>query len=204
MRRVSSLVAAISLGLAAALLASPVALAGPNDGTTFDNSLDSLGAPLGTLPVAASAAPSAAPAPAAAPASDPGSPELALARGNKDSNDMLGWLPSLYQGKWFDAGVEPIRKCIMDRESNFTYSVVGAGTYFGAYQMNRGLAVATLSAMESEVRKDLGAEGVAILKSLRALAPNKWNRYWQDRAFYTIWHGGDGKNHWRGGGLNCF
>jgi len=204
MRRVPSLVAAVSLGLAACLLAAPVAHAAPGDGTTFDNSLDnSLGASLGKLPVAAPAAAPAA-APVAAPAADSGSPELLLARGNKDSNDLLGWAPSLYQGKWFDAAVEPIRKCIMDRESNFSYTAVGAGTYFGAYQMNRGLAVGTLGVMESEVRKELGAEGVAILKGLRALAPSKWNRYWQDRAFYTIWHGGDGKGHWRGGGLNCF
>ena len=100
--------------------------------------------------------------------------------------------------------VEPIRKCIMDRESNFSYTAVGAGTYFGAYQMNRNLAIGATHAMEAEVRKEMGAEGVRILRSLRQTTPNHWNRYWQDRAFYTIWHKGAGKGNWRGGGLRCF
>ncbi len=129
---------------------------------------------------------------------------VALARGNRASRDLQGWRPSLYKGAWFQPEVEAIRKCIMDRESNFNYRSVGGGRYFGAYQMNRGLAVGATRTMEAEVRKEMGAEGVRILRSLRRTAPNTWNRYWQDRAFYTIWHGGAGKGNWRGGGLHCF
>ena len=81
----------------------------------------------------------------------------------------------------------------MDRESNFSYRAVGAGTYFGAYQMNRGLAIGATRTMEPEVRSEMGAEGVKILRSLRSIAPNRWNRYWQDRAFYTIWRNGIGQ-----------
>jgi hypothetical protein len=148
----------------------------------------------------------AAPEPAAAPAGTSGSSsrDVALARGNRASRDLVGWQPSLYQGRWFEADVEPIRRCIMDRESNFNYTAVGAGTYFGAYQMNRGLAIGATVAMEDEVRKEMGAEGVTILRALRDIPPNRWNRYWQDRAFYTVWAHGDGKGNWRGGGLNCF
>ena len=196
MRRLTSLALAVTIGLSLTIATSTGALATPNDGVTFDNSADvaSLGVEMTALPAA----------PAAVAANEPATPELAMARGNAASRDLLGWAPSLYQGKWFDAKVEPIRKCIMDRESNFSYTAVGAGTYFGAYQMNRGLAVGALGVMEPEVRKEMGAEGVAILKDLRTIAPSKWNRYWQDRAFYTIWHGGDGKRNWQGGGLNCF
>jgi hypothetical protein len=149
-------------------------------------------------------APAAPPDAAAGGVAGSSSRDVALARGNRASRDMVGWQPSLYQGKWFVPEVESIRKCIMDRESNFNYASVGAGTYFGAYQMNRGLAVGATQAMEDEVRKEMGAEGVAILKALRSIAPNHWNRYWQDRAFYTIWKNGAGKGNWRGGGLNCF
>jgi len=137
-------------------------------------------------------------------ASAPTSRAVALARGNRASRDLQGWRPSLYKGAWFQPEVEAIRKCIMDRESNFNYRSVGGGRYFGAYQMNRGLAVGATRTMEAEVRKEMGAEGVRILRSLRRTAPNTWNRYWQDRAFYTIWHGGAGKGNWRGGGLHCF
>jgi hypothetical protein len=134
----------------------------------------------------------------------PTSRAVALARGNRASRDMVGWLPSLYQGTWFRPEVESIRQCIMDRESNFNYAAVGAGTYFGAYQLNRGLAVTATRTMEPEVRQEMGAEGVKVLRALRRVAPNHWNRYWQDRAFYTVWHNGAGKGHWQGGGLNCF
>jgi hypothetical protein len=185
--------AVTALAVACCLTAGPAVAANNPDPWTFTND-----AP----------APAPAPAPQAtadpAPATDPVSRDLALARGNRASRDLLGWQPSLYQGKWFDAAVEPIRKCIMDRESNFSYTAVGAGTYFGAYQMNRGLANGATQTMEPEVRREMGADGVAVLRALRDIPPNRWNRYWQDRAFYTVWHGGDGKGNWRGGGLNCF
>ena len=138
------------------------------------------------------------------PASSRDDREAALMRGDRQAADTMGWMPSLYQGKWFMPAKEDIRRCIMDRESNFNYRAVGAGTYFGAYQMNRGLAVAATYTMQKEVQKELGAEGVAIVKALRSKNPNTWNRYWQDRAFWTIWNQGKGKHHWSGGGLNCF
>jgi len=148
--------------------------------------------------------PAAKPAKPAKPLAPSSNPQVNLARGMGAAADRSGFATSLYQGAWFMPSVEPIRKCIMDRESNFSYTAVGAGTYFGAYQMNRNLAIGATHAMEAEVRKELGAEGVRILRSLRQTTPNHWNRYWQDRAFYTIWHKGAGKGNWRGGGLRCF
>jgi len=148
--------------------------------------------------------PAARPAKPAKPLAPSSNPLVNLARGMGAAADRSGFATSLYQGAWFMPSVEPIRKCIMDRESNFSYTAVGAGTYFGAYQMNRNLAIGATQAMEPEVRKEMGAEGVRILRSLRQTTPNHWNRYWQDRAFYTIWHKGAGKGNWRGGGLRCF
>lgn len=129
--------------------------------------------------------------------------EAALARGDRQAANMLGYLPSLYQGRWYQPGKEDTRRCILDRESNFNYRAVGAGTYFGAYQMNAALARGATYTMQAEVAKEMGPEGVALVKALRQTTPNNWNRYWQDRAFWTIWHGGDGAGHWRGGGINC-
>jgi hypothetical protein len=130
--------------------------------------------------------------------------EAALMRGSRQAADTAGWMPSLYQGKWYMPAKEDIRRCIMDRESNFNYRVVGAGLYFGAYQMNRGLAVGATHMMEKEVAKEFGEEGVAILRALRKTPPHTWNRYWQDRAFWTIWRNGEGAGHWRGGSHSCF
>jgi len=129
--------------------------------------------------------------------------ESALARGDRQAANMMGYLPSLYQGKWYRAGREDTRRCIMDRESNFNYRAVGAGMYFGAYQMSAALARGATFMMQAEVAREMGDEGVALVKALRQSSPNSWNRYWQDRAFWTIWRGGEGAGHWRGGGIDC-
>ena len=128
--------------------------------------------------------------------------EAALMRGSRQAADLLGWMPSLYQGKWYVPEAEDVRRCILDRESNFNYRAT-SGTYHGAYQMSSALARGATWMMQKEVRKEMGEEGVAILRALRELTPNKWNRYWQDRAFWTIWRDGAGAGHWRGGAHSC-
>ena len=114
---------------------------------------------------------------------------------------MKGYEPSLYRGKWFMPNKEERRRCIMDRESNNSYRAVSAGgMYRGAYQMNRGLAIGATHMMMKEVRKEFGEPGVQALKRLRKIPTQQWNRYWQDRAFFTAlnWNGKwSGKAHWR-------
>ena len=143
-----------------------------------------------------------APADDAAAPADGDDREASLMRGSRQAADLLGYLPSLYQGKWYDPQVESVRRCIMDRESNFNYRAT-SGTYHGAYQMSAALGRGATWMMQREVRKEMGEEGVAILRALRQLTPNKWNRYWQDRAFFTIWRDGAGASHWRGGAHAC-
>lgn len=136
------------------------------------------------------------------PAASADDREAALMRGSRQAADLLGYLPSLYQGTWYMPEVESVRRCIMDRESNFNYRAT-SGTYHGAYQMSAALARGATWMMQKEVRREMGAEGVEILRVLRELTPNKWNRYWQDRAFWTIWRDGAGASHWRGGAYAC-
>ena len=124
--------------------------------------------------------------------------DLRHALGSKQSQDMKGYEPSLYQGKWFMPKKEERRRCIMDRESNNLYRAVSAGgKYRGAYQMNRALAIGATHMMMKEVRKEMGKPGVRALKRLREIPTQQWNRYWQDRAFWTIWRKGKGSFHWR-------
>lgn len=124
--------------------------------------------------------------------------EAAHARGSRAAVDLRGWMPSLYTGKWFMPGKEDVRRCILDRESNFNY-LSSNGTYHGAYQMSSALARGATWMMQGEVRREMGNEGVAIVQALRKVSPNKWNRYWQDRAFWTVWRNGSGARHWHGG-----
>lgn len=115
---------------------------------------------------------------------------------------MRGYMPSLYLGKWFMPGKEDERRCIMLRESHANYRATN-GTYHGAYQMSSALAVGATWMMQKEVKEEFGDEGVDIVQALRKLTPDKWNRYWQDRAFWTIWRKGEGKQHWHGGAERC-
>ena len=130
--------------------------------------------------------------------------ELSHALGSEASQDMRGFRPSLYQGRWFMPKREDVRRCIMDRESNHDYRAVSAGgLYRGAYQMSRPLAIGATHMMMAEVRREMGDPGVEMLRQLRKLPTQQWNRYWQDRAFWTIWRDGEGKRHWRGGAWGC-
>lgn len=128
--------------------------------------------------------------------------EAALARGSRQAADLMGFMPSLYQGKWFMPGNEDVRRCIIMRESKGNYRAT-SGTYHGAYQMSSALARGATWMMQKEVRKEMGEEGVRIVQALRSTNPHTWNRYWQDRAFWTIWRDGAGAGHWRGGAHSC-
>ena len=130
-----------------------------------------------------------------------GAKDLRLARGLGRAGDMRGVLPSLYRGRWFVKKAEDTRRCIVRRETHGNYRSVGAGGRFrGAYQLNRSLAIGATHRMEREVRKEMGPAGVELVRQLRKTPTQQWNRYWQDRAFWTIWAKGDGASHWRGAG----
>ncbi len=72
--------------------------------------------------------------------------------------------------------------------------------------MSEALADGATWMMQDDIRKQYGKDSDAyrIVQLLRTMTPNKWNRYWQDRAFWTIWSSptGQGPGHW-GGGENC-
>ena len=145
--------------------------------------------------------PDTLPPPADEIASDAQALEWGFLLGAGAASDLMGYEPSLYTGKWYMPGKEDVRRCIMDRESNHNYRASN-GTYHGAYQMSGPLGVGATWMMQRDVRKEFGDEGVKIVQELRKLTPNKWNRYWQDRAFWTVWRNGAGADHWRGDGCN--
>lgn len=130
-----------------------------------------------------------------------------VAATSKAAKDMHGSEPSLYRGKYFYADQEAFRKCVADREGSFTYTVRGGGgnNYYGTYQFSRAFqnGIPYMMAKESKRTKDgLRAEAL----KLRSKPINRWNRYWQDRAFYSVlnyngkW---SGKHHWAGGRWHC-
>jgi hypothetical protein len=122
--------------------------------------------------------------------------ETVHAFGSRKSNDRMGYEPSLYQGKWHMPKREKLRKCISKAESGHNYRAGRGGFYRGAYQFSPALSRGVTWMMQPEVKKEMGKDGVLLIKKLRDKPMNKWNRYWQDRAFWTIWAKGTGKKHW--------
>lgn len=120
---------------------------------------------------------------------------------------MRGALPSLYRGDFFNADQEDYRHCVAEREGTHTYMLRGGGgdNYYGTYQFHKDFqwGVPYMMAKESAKNRDgLWKEAMA----LRYKPINRWNRYWQDRAFYTVlnWDAKwSGKKHWAGGRWHC-
>jgi hypothetical protein len=58
--------------------------------------------------------------------------------------------------------------------------------------------------MLASVAAEVGpSTAAALMAKLRLTTPNKWSRYWQDRAFWTIFNHGAGASHWAGGYVSC-
>jgi len=126
---------------------------------------------------------------------------------SKAANDMHGRMPSLYTGKYYFPAAEQFRLCVAEREGMFTYSVRGGGgnNYYGTYQFSSAFQHGIPYMMAKESRQT--GDGLAPwLLSLRNKPINTWNRYAQDRAFFTVlsyngkW---SGKHHWDNGRWYC-
>ena len=127
-------------------------------------------------------------------------PQDGINKTERVASSTQGFAPSLYKGKWYHKQWEDERRCIMDRESNFNYKAANkSSSARGAYQFldnnwRDGLVWMMLD--EGGNKKEI--------KALRKKPIHKWNRYYQDRAFYTAWRHGEGKKHWHYPGSRCF
>lgn len=116
------------------------------------------------------------------------------------AKDRHGYEKSLYRGKYYRADQEGFRRCVMDRESNFSYRAAnGSSSARGAYQfLDNSWRDGLVHMMRSESRKtNDGLRDDA--KSLFNKPIHTWSRYWQDRAWFTAmnYNGAwSGKHHW--------
>lgn len=100
---------------------------------------------------------------------------------------------SVYTGKWYVEHHEPIRRCIVHRESRGNYRAVNRrSSARGAYQF-----------LDSQWRKSLvwmlipeHKDKVKEVRKLRDKPIHHWSRYWQDAAFWVAWQRGKGRSHW--------
>ncbi len=113
------------------------------------------------------------------------------------AEDWKGYEPSLYVGEHYDSKWAAVRKCIMHRESRFNYRARSSiSTASGAYQFLDSqwrISLTYMMIQESKVTADGLIEDI---KALRNKPIQEWNRYYQDRAFFTAWDNGRGADHW--------
>ena len=118
----------------------------------------------------------------------------------KQAEDLKGYEKSLYRGKYYYKGQESWRKCVMKRESNYRYKAKNrSSSASGAYQfLDNSWRDGLVWMMIKESKKtDDGLD--PYLRDLFDVHITKWNRYFQDRAFFTAlnfegkWAG---KKHW--------
>ena len=105
---------------------------------------------------------------------------------------------SLHKGVKFEPRHDWIRRCIRARESNNHYNAVSrTGRYRGAYQFSPALAVGVGWMIQRQLRQTHPRTvAIQIGRELRQTPMNQWGKYWQDRAFWTVWNNGKGRAHW--------
>jgi hypothetical protein len=108
--------------------------------------------------------------------------------------------PSEYTGHLYVHQDEPIRKCIVHRESNNHPTSVSRGGHGGLYQMTPALWHGAVWMMRMDKH-----DPITKAQRLKLQAIPIWHasRYWQTRAFWTIWRDGKGAQHWAGGRWSC-
>jgi hypothetical protein len=113
------------------------------------------------------------------------------------AQDWKGYEPSLYIGKHYDSKWAHVRKCIMHKESRFNYRTRSSiSTASGAYQFLDSKWRSGLIYMMLDESRSTRDGLIDDLKTLRNKPIHTWNRYYQDRAFYTAWDNGKGAKHW--------
>ena len=117
-----------------------------------------------------------------------------------EARDMKGIDASLYRGKHYNPNRwEEFRLCVIHRESRGNYRAANkTSSARGAYQfLDNSWRDSLVWMLLPEHRK----QGLAPqVKALRAKPIHKWNRYWQDAAFWTVINAKPGNwRHWQGG-----
>jgi len=112
----------------------------------------------------------------------------------------IGYATSQYKGKWYAPKWEGIRKCIQYHESRFNYSSRSKiSSAMGSYQFLDRSWRGSLVYMMLEEQGNRHE-----IKQLRHKPISKWSRYYQDRAFFTVWRHGEGAKHWSLQESRCF
>lgn len=98
---------------------------------------------------------------------------------------------------------ESTRRCIVERESNNHPSSLSRGGHGGLYQMTEALWIGAVWMMTGDPIDPITS---STRKALQAKPVWKVSRYWQTRAFWTVYNytgKASGAKHWAGGRWSC-
>ena len=120
--------------------------------------------------------------------------------------DIKGYRASAYQGQYFDQRFEQYRLCVVQRESGGNYDEA-SGSFVGAYQMGPYNSPSrVVGKLQAEMEAEYGSAATKELNKLKSQPLYRWNRFWQDAAFWTIFNRGAGWRQWSsewGANWNC-
>ncbi len=120
--------------------------------------------------------------------------------------DIKGYRVSAYEGSYYDERFEQYRLCVVQRESGGNYDE-SSGGFVGAYQMGSYNSPSRVTGkLRAEMVAEYGQDASKELDRLAAQPLYKWNRFWQDAAFWTIFNKGAGWRQWSaewGANWNC-
>jgi len=121
----------------------------------------------------------------------------ACAATSMEAKDWKGHEPSLYTGEHYHPKWAGVRKCISFRESRHNYRARSSiSTASGNYQFLDSQWRVSLTYMMIRESRSTADGLMDEIKALRHHPIQEWNRYFQDRAFYTAWDNGRGADHW--------
>jgi hypothetical protein len=124
------------------------------------------------------------------------------------ARDVEGYRLSTYTGKYYDKRFEQYRLCVVQRESGgggyANYRTV-SGSFHGAYQFGTGWnsAASLVQRLRPEMERVYGNAAAQQLNELSSTPVSRWNRFWQDAAFWTVFNLGAGWRQWQGGSWFC-
>lgn len=125
----------------------------------------------------------------------------------KSDPDQTGVRASAYTGRYYRAGDEGYRRCIVARESNGHYFSTGRNGYYqGAYQATNALIRGGAWMMTDELREMFPRHWRVIRDTLLETPGHRWSRFYQDMFWSTVvnWqYDHRGAFHWSGGRWSC-
>jgi len=124
---------------------------------------------------------------------------------SRAARDLKGIEKSLYRGRYYAPKKgEDFRRCVLQRESKGDYRASNASPNSSAKGGYQFLDNRWRDSLVHMMMKEAKRNGIAKdVKKLRNKPLHRWNRFYQDWAFWRVYDRGAGAHHWHLAGSYC-